>query len=139
MAYSSPTNANRPGWFARNDFRLARFIFAALLLGVVSCPLACRVADTVDKSIKGAVPPSDANAATSSASPGNSPANVTVDSGTTPAGDQSGAGSPPSAAGGAVSPASVTLQIWTYGLSLAALSGALAVSLWAVVALCREE
>ncbi len=138
MAPSSSSNATWRVWFARNDFRLVRFIFAGMLLLAVSYKLAVQVTNTIEKAINNVTlaplpdPLVAAHRSQGGVSAGEAaqPANSITQNGNAP--DQAIAGS-------AATTSLISLRVWVYGLSLAALTGALAASLWAIVALCRVE
>jgi hypothetical protein len=122
-----------PGWLARNDFRLLRFIFAIILFWAVSIPLARNGMTLVGKEF---------NSLTAHTK------TVTlitpITSASTDVGPQSAVQQPSRAEG--LSPTktekteeSTSPQVWAYLAQLLAWAAMLGMSLWAIVALCREE
>jgi hypothetical protein len=123
------------GWWARNDFRLLRYVLAAALLLLVVWPLRSKGVELLGKNLKDF-----------------SSIERTVMKGTPLATAQKPDGAPSGATqklvgheGGQTSSKtkmvvdSSSERVWAYGLQLATLIVLFGISLWTIVMLCRDE
>lgn len=127
-------NGNRPpSWWARNDFRFLRFVFALILFAAVTIPLARNGMTLIDRKFDSLTAVTKTVTITTPITSGNRDA--------APAGESDkvnkGEGQYPVKT--EKTEDSTAPQVWAYLAQLIAWAAMLGMSLWALVALCREE
>lgn len=129
-------NNDKPNWLARNEIRILRLIRFGFAIGIliwVVIPLTSNGKTLVDKNISDFIP------VTKTTGEFMLPTPAKKDDGNTTQQTGSPSDSIQAAIKAEMVLESASPRVWGYGLQLTAIFGALGVSLWAVVSLCRDE